>query len=105
MKREDFMKQSADEMTISELANAIRIKHKKIYVKIVEEKKSLSDKREWSLASGVENGEYKEEDVKEFIKDIKEEIKRKSQDHTIYMKDVEDFILEMIDRKAGKRLT
>ena len=39
MKREDFMKQSADEMTISELANAIRIKHKKIYVKIVEEKK------------------------------------------------------------------
>ena len=43
MNQEEFMNQKVSEMTISELANAIRIKHRKIYEKIVPKEKPIID--------------------------------------------------------------
>jgi len=67
--------------------------------------KTLSDKRNHYMRIGKENYYYDEEDVKEFIKDLKEGLgDLKYMDETMDSLEYNDLVLGLIDKLAGDTL-
>ncbi len=82
MKDKDFMNQKAGEMTISELAEAIKM-HQRLAVEPakVEEKKTLSDKLSKCGCCEIENRKVIKQSLKEFITFCEEMINKINPPH------------------------